>query len=269
MKSLPNDGPGRARELGSDYRAIILAAGSGRRLLPYTIETPKCLVDIDGTTILEQQLSLLEAAGIEDIVIVTGFEEEQTRASASDSCSFVNNPRFSETNSAYSLWLAREFIEGPCLVLNSDVLFGWIVLEQLLLHPFPDVIAYDSGSHLEHEETKVRVGVHGRLGYIGKEIHPRYAQGEHLGLIRLSNSGSKTLARNLDDAVVGAGRANDWVPDILHGCLADRPVFGVDVVGDPWIEVDMESDLLRARSEVYPRILCDAGGINSRASLTR
>lgn len=235
-------------------RAIILAAGQGLRLLPHTRQTPKCLLDLGGRTVLQNQLEVLRSAGIEEAVVVVGYHAEAVRRSVTGPARFVENPDYASTNSIYSLWLARRFLDRPCLVMNGDVVFGSDVLQKLLDCPLPDVVVYDSQSGQDPEETKVRLAWHGRLVNIGKSIPASASQGEYLGLLRLSQGGARQLAQVLE-RMVGHGRVvSDWVPAAVRRMLHTRPVFAADVAGRPWIEIDFREDLERARNEVYPRL---------------
>ena len=93
-------------------KAIILAAGRGTRLGALTEERPKCLLDIGGTCLLAEQLRRLEAAGIDDVIVVAGHRAERVAAFLRGRCRMIVNPRYAETNAIYSLWLARELAAG-------------------------------------------------------------------------------------------------------------------------------------------------------------
>ncbi len=92
-------------------KAVILAAGVSRRLLPYTKDTPKCLLNLGDKTIMDYQLSALDQEGVRDIVMVVGYRRDQIMEAARQrfprmNYTFVTNHRYEETNTAYSLWLA-------------------------------------------------------------------------------------------------------------------------------------------------------------------
>src|SRR5678810_1351144 len=112
-------------------KAIILAAGKGTRLNGHDLK-PKCLFEVGGQTLLARQVEALREAGIDEIVIVLGFEAERIRRLYEHTASFVINERFGETSSLYSLWLAREHLLDGFVVLNCDVLFHPQLLARLL-----------------------------------------------------------------------------------------------------------------------------------------
>ncbi|MFY9905438.1 MAG: NTP transferase domain-containing protein, partial [Terriglobales bacterium] len=112
-------------------KAVILAAGQGTRIRSVHGEHPKCLIEVDNTTILDHQLEALSMAGIDDVAIVVGYEKEQIiehvksrKPSVTQRVSFFENPAFAITNNIYSLWLALDWLRGESfIVLNADVVF--------------------------------------------------------------------------------------------------------------------------------------------------
>ena len=112
-------------------KAVILAAGQGTRIRSVHGEHPKCLIEVDESTILDHQLEALSIAGINDVAIVVGYEKEQIiahirnkRLSYDQRIHFIENPAFAITNNIYSLWLATDWLHGDSfIVLNADVVF--------------------------------------------------------------------------------------------------------------------------------------------------
>src|SRR6476619_1703843 len=113
-------------------RGIILAAGKGSRLNGTAGDRPKCLVEIGGVTLVERQIRALELAGVDDITVVVGCQAEWVRARCGNRVTYVENTRYAETNSLYSLWLARALLYEGFVVLNCDVLFHPVLLDDLL-----------------------------------------------------------------------------------------------------------------------------------------
>ena len=123
--------------------AVVLAAGKGTRLGSMTWDRPKCLVRVGGTPIIERLLGILEGYGIDRLVLVTGYKAGMIHDALGEtfgaiSIEYVLNPLFATTNTMYSLWLAREQVDEPLLVIESDVIFDGDLLGPLLQ---PDRIA--------------------------------------------------------------------------------------------------------------------------------
>ena len=115
-------------------KAIILAAGHGSRLLPLTLSTPKCLVEVGGRAILDHQLDAVAAAGFDGAVIVGGYRIDQVAAHlggrrGDPPTELVFNPFWSIANSIGSVWAARAHLEAPFALMNGDTLFDTAILQ--------------------------------------------------------------------------------------------------------------------------------------------
>jgi choline kinase len=233
-------------------KAIILAAGSSKRLGKLTEHTPKCLLSLGDKTILQHQLENLRDSGLNDIVLVTGFCEDLIKAACGSACRYISNPVFATTNSIYSLWLAREEAQDGFVVLNSDVVFHPHVLTRLLHSPFPDALAISCHGSLGEEEMKVQVRDE-RICAISKELAPDEAQGENIGIVKFSPQGAKVLFDKIEE-LVAAGTVNAWLPLAFQKICSYHALFAVSAAGLPWIEIDFPEDLEKARTEIYPQI---------------
>src|SRR5689334_15337982 len=174
-------------------KAIILAAGKGTRLDGAAVK-PKCLVEVGGLTLLQRQIESLRAVNIDDIVIVIGFGADIIRAECGDAVSFVENNRFAETSSLYSLWLAREHLTDGFVVLNSDVLFHPQLLADLIESAHEDALLLSDTdpNPLGDEEMKVKLRER-MVVDISKTMDPNEADGENVGIVKFGASGARTL----------------------------------------------------------------------------
>src|SRR5688572_11293137 len=161
-------------------KGIILAAGRGARLNGGNGDMPKCLMTLGGETILSRNIRILRAAGLDDVVVVVGCAAGTVRRSCSD-VTFVENTRFAQTNSLYSLWLARHLLTEGFVVMNCDVLIHPQLLVDLLSARHEDalLLSYrDDDTSYGDEEMKVRVR-RGRVTDISKTMDPQEADGEN------------------------------------------------------------------------------------------
>ena len=126
-------------------KAVILAAGLGSRLRPFTNKVPKAMVKYRGQEIIAHQIDILKKVGIKNIIIVTGYKSEileKYLSSKYDNILFFKNLNFNFTNSAYSFnCIDRNIISGPYIHLNCDILFSERLLKELIAHPEKNVIA--------------------------------------------------------------------------------------------------------------------------------
>jgi choline kinase len=243
---------------------LILAAGKGARLNGTAVDRPKCLVEIGGVSLLRRQIDALRVVGVRDVVVVVGCQPENVRREAGRGVEFVENARFAETNSLYSLWLARERLASGFVVLNCDVFFHPRLLDDLLTSRYEDALLVaprDDSSPYGAEEMKVVVRG-GRVTAIAKTLDPRDADGENLGIARFGRDGAAALVRIMD-GVVGEGRLREWAPYAFERFAQTRPLYAIGTRGLPWIEIDFPEDYRRAVDDVLPLIgssLALAGG---------
>jgi choline kinase len=136
-------------------KAVILAAGQGIRLRPLTSHLPKCLVQINGKSILQYQLEALDSVGIRNCVVVVGFMAQQVQEYfgskfANIDLTYVLNECFKETNNLYSLWLAKQHLRNNTILIEGDILFDRLLLEDIGRSQHPNVAVVDKfRSHMD------------------------------------------------------------------------------------------------------------------------
>ncbi|GID29030.1 sugar phosphate nucleotidyltransferase [Paractinoplanes brasiliensis] len=234
---------------------LILAAGAGRRLRPYTDTLPKALVPVDGeTTIMDISLRNLAAAGLTDVTIVVGYRAEavEQRQAAFESkygvkISLVHNDKAEEWNNAYSLWLARDHFAQGVLMVNGDTVHPISVEETLLAQRGPSILlAIDDVKKLADEEMKTTFGDDGRLTRITKLMDPSDAFGEYIGANIIEGS----IAGELADALKATWERdpNLYYEDGFQEFANRGGEVRAATIGEvDWVEVDNHDDLAKAR----------------------
>ena len=231
----------------SPNRAIILAAGQGKRLLPLTEARPKCLIELSGKSLLAWQLERLQAAGVEEAVIVTGFradavETEIARLGLTMAVRTAFNPFYTVSDNTASCWIVRAEFDRDVLVLNGDTLFGPGVAERLLAAPEADIIVtIDRKSSYDADDMKVLTEA-GRLRAIGKTIEAYDA--ESIGFLRFSRAGAAKFAAGVEAVLARPEGLRRWYLSVIDE-LAHK---GVDIrvcaiEGLEWGEMDFPADV--------------------------
>ncbi|HEY7170303.1 MAG TPA: phosphocholine cytidylyltransferase family protein [Vicinamibacterales bacterium] len=237
-------------------KGIILAAGKGARLNGTAGNRPKCLLRVGGLTLVERQIETLRELGIDDLAVVVGCQADLVRQICGRGVEFVENPRFAETNSLYSLWLARPLLTDGFVVMNCDVLFHPQLLDDLLTARHEDalLVSYqeDDARPFGDEEMKVKVR-RGRVVDISKAMAAADADGENLGVVKFGAAGAELLASILE-ARVAAGALRDWAPRAFAEFATRRPLHAIGTRGFPWTEIDFPEDYQRAVNEILPAI---------------
>jgi L-glutamine-phosphate cytidylyltransferase len=242
-------------------KGIILAAGRGARLTGGNNDMPKCLVSLGGETLLSRNIRLLRGAGIHDVVVVVGCAADTVRRTCAG-VEFVENARFAQTNSLYSLWLARPLLGDGFVVMNCDVLAHPQLLTDLLTARHEDALLLDyrgAGTTYGDEEMKVRVRC-GRVVDISKTMDPAEADGENLGIVKFGAEGARVLIEEMD-ALVAGGDHKAWVPRAFKAFAARRPLHAIGTRGYPWTEIDFPEDYRRAVEVVLPKIERDLSAL--------
>ena len=237
-------------------RGIILAAGKGSRLNGTAGESPKCLVKAGGVTLIDRQIRALERAGVDDIVAVVGCQAERVRTSCGNGITYVENEKYAQTNSMYSLWMARALLYEGFVVLNCDVLFHPALLDDLLTsrHENALLLAYREADQppFGDEEMKVKVRC-GRVVEMSKQLDAEEADGENLGIVKFGPEGAAALV-DIMDRLIAAGGLRDWAPRAFSEFARTWPLHAIGTRGFPWIEIDFPEDYHRAAAEVLPLI---------------
>jgi L-glutamine-phosphate cytidylyltransferase len=228
--------------------ALILAAGRGTRLGQ---GCPKCLVEVDGRSLIDRQIDALRDVGVDRIAVVVGYRAAAVVAGLPGDVHVVENHRYATTNSLYSFMLARPASATDVLVFNGDVLAHPAVVHALA-SGMGSAIAYDSSSGDEDEQMKLEIR-DGALVAMSKALPPERSCGENLGLLRLSPAAARATF-DAAERLVAAGRHGDWLASAINVAATEHVMRCLDVSGLPWVEIDFPEDLARAHTTILPAI---------------
>ena len=229
-------------------KAIILAAGRGSRLHDMTANRPKGLVELGGHALLRWQIAALEAAGIADITIVTGYRREDIEALGYPT---RYNDDWKTTNMVASFFCAGDLIDSPTIVSYSDIVYGPGVVNALLEEDVSLAVAYDKdwlklwqarfADPLSDAES-LKLGPDGNITDIGRSVNDlTEIEGQYLGLLRFT---PESFHRVQEALGAKSELASQLDMTSLLSALIDKgqPIFGVATSGG-WCEIDTPSDL--------------------------
>ncbi len=234
-------------------KAIILAAGAGRRL---GATGPKSMIDIGGQSIIHRQLSAFRAVGVDAFVIVTGYEQDQLKAHLADQTgrfTYIENPRYGETNTVYSLYLAREHITDTFYYANADVLFDHRLTTRLEKSRCASALAVQAKPCGE-EEVKVIVRDH-HIVRIGKKLDPAVCLGEFVGVARFGRELAPAFVEALRITVEDEVNVTDYFERAVDRLCDAWELTAININDLPCIEIDFPEDLEKARQQVAPRLI--------------
>lgn len=233
-------------------KVIILAAGQGRRLLPWTHHRPKCLLPFAGRSLLAWQLRTLATTPVDEVVVVTGFGAAQVETELARECprglfvSTTYNPFFGVADNIASCWAARDHLTGEAIIVNGDTLFDPRILTRLHQGArMPVTVATDVKSGYDADDVKVHIR-DGKVARIGKTLPTGIIDAEAVGMILLRGVGGPTFVAAVDALMQqphGVSRRYVAAVDDLaaRGLVAPLCIAGLD-----WTEVDYPGDLGRA-----------------------
>ena len=237
-------------------KAVILAAGLGRRLHVLTRHRPKCLIEIGGKPLLYRYFDSLLPLGVTRICVVVGYKQESIREAVASypftmDVTFLVNEDF-ERGSIGSLWTARGALDDDVVIMDADVLFHPAVLARLVASSHPNALLMDETVAQETEECMVVVR-QGRVVALSKHVPDEYdLVGEGVGFLRVEHAAVPRLLQSVERRV-DQGRLDMEYEDALEDFFREIPV-GVEKIGGlPWIEIDFPEDLERAEQDILPR----------------
>lgn len=238
--------------------AVIVAAGLGSRLKDRTKQRPKGFLEVEGVALVERSIERLRRAGIERLVIGTGYLAEHYDALAERyrgtfEIETIRSDRFETTGSMYTLYNLRARVDEPFLLLESDLLYEQRALTMLIEDPRPDVILA-SGFTGSRDEVWLQIGQGSQLLNLGKdraqlgEVH-----GELVGINKLSRDGYRAVC-DVMAAELERTPKLDYEGAMLRVARAGRAMAVLRVDDLAWCEIDDEGHLERALRDVLPRI---------------
>ena len=242
-------------------RAIIIAAGMGRRLEHHTQERPKCLVQVQGRSILSYQLEALQAEGVQQLHVVRGYLAERLIVPGA---TYHHNAQFRDNNILHSLFCAREAIVGPLLTTYSDIVYTPQVAQAAASSALDIGLVVDTrwqeayqgrADHPVEQAELVEVDDDMHVTRVGKAVGPERAFGEFIGLARYSEAGARAMVQAWDE--VRASTRDDepfhhaltfkkaYLTDLFHELIARGVRLGVIPIQGQWREIDTVEDLAR------------------------
>jgi choline kinase len=235
-------------------KAIILSAGQGSRLGQLTTDRPKCLIDFGGRTLLDRQLDTLEANGVHEAVVVTGFhddlvEAELAKRSGGPEVTTVFNPFYKVADNTGSLYMARGHLSGDCLVWNGDTLVSNALMAKVVANQQAGIcVTIDRKDRYDDDDMKV-VEAGGRLRQIGKRISEG-VNAESIGLLAFRSGGAEQFATAIESAMRSPEGTTIWYLRVINAIAQGADVWTLDISGEEWGEVDFPEDVEGARALV-------------------
>lgn len=227
---------------------IILAAGVGSRLYPYTKNSPKCLINVTTEeTIIERAVRLINKYDSSaHITVVSGFQSFKIKELLGNKCDYIENPFYRVTNSIASLWFAKKILEKRTntVILNADIVFSNDFAKEICSIPKESCIYYDSSINSDGDYNVQQLD--GYMLVMGKELD-KY-NGEYVGITKYTPNGCAILLDEINkmvyDDLYDQWYENALVQLSLNGEFAFKVIDAADF---EWSEIDSIENLLKIR----------------------
>jgi len=247
-------------------KAIIIAAGSGKRISNQVKDTPKSLVKVNGKSIIEYQLSVLKQAGINDIFIITGPNSEKFHLK---NVEYVKDQNYEKHDILGSLMEAKKYFTNDVIVLYSDIIFDLKIINQILNSKKDITIAVDMNwekmyegrtDHPKSEAENVQLDNTKKIIKIQKNIQNHGNDiGEFLGIMKFSDNGSKLFIKRYDELIkthfgifhqapsISKAYVTDMIQELIDSKINVKPIL----ISGKWCEIDTMQDLINAE-KIFP-----------------
>ena len=236
-------------------KALILSAGQGKRLLPLTEDRPKCILPVQGQTMIEWQVDELAKCGIDQVRVVLGYGAEKVEAVlhrryGTDRVKTLYNAAYAVSDNLVSCWTVHEEMDSDFVLLNGDTLFEAAVLQRLLetaSHPVTVAVSHKR----EYDDDDMKVELDGRrLVKIGKDLLPDQVDAESIGMILFRGQGPMRFRDALEKVLSDPSSQRKWYLSVIDEMAQSMPVQTCSMTGLQWCEVDYPADLKLAEEVV-------------------
>jgi choline kinase len=235
--------------------ALLLAAGMGCRLFPLTKNSPKCLTLVNEKSILERLVNNLKKQGFKRLVIVTGYKKECIMdflgsKSGDLTIEYIHSPLYRSTNNIYSLWMARNMMNEPFVLFESDLVLNTSLLDEMV---FPDKMAV-AQMHPWLNGTTVSVNEMNQVTQFQKGTTDAYSDIRYktVNIYSFSLSSWRAIINKLNQ-YISEGRVNCYYEIVFSEMIDDKSLTFESVSFDhkPWYEIDTIHDLAEAE-KLFP-----------------
>ena len=241
-------------------KAIILAAGEGKRLRPLTNNTPKCLVNLFGKSLLQWQIETFRSCQIDDISVVTGYRSELINLPR---LKIFQNKKFETTNMVESLFCASEELSGQTIVSYGDIIFEKKVLDKLIQSKADFSVIVDKNwkryweirfDNPLNDAESLKIDTDDNITSIGKKTQKiDEIEGQYIGLMKFQNAGlekiKKFYEKTKSQSTNNSNPLNplvsfqqSFMTDFLQGLINDGCKLKAVEIENGWLELDTIND---------------------------
>jgi choline kinase len=222
---------------------LILAAGAGTRMENST--TPKCLLNLDGLSIIEYQLQCFKEFGINDIVMVVGFNSDMIKERVGTNVKYVSNLNYKTTNNLYSMWEAHRSINDDFICIYSDLLFHKEILKNCIDSQSDVCLMVEKKMREETMRVKIQDD---RIIQVNKLIPFDNADGNFIGMAKFRKAEKKFLFAEINELIQIGNQQSYYTSAIEKMISKGRLINYAYTAGYPWVDIDTIGELSDAKT---------------------
>ena len=222
--------------------ALILAAGRGTRM--GQIDIPKCLLDIGGTSIINNQIKNFKNAGINRIFIVTGYNSELIHSHLNGDFIFLHNSDYANTNNLHSVWAAKDSLDDDFICVYGYLLFHKEILENCIQNDNDICLVIEKNVRSETMKVKIENNL---IVEVNKSISQDLADGNFIGMAKFKKSMIPVLFGEIS-LLVDNGNLKSYYTSAIESLIKkDEKINFVETNNFPWMDIDEEQELAEAK----------------------
>ena len=228
--------------MNSSLSIVVMAAGMGTRI--DIKDTPKCLLKIRNTSIIEYQINCLKQIGCDKILVVTGYNSNKIKEVLGNSVEYIFNKNFENSNNLYSLWEARDFIEDEFICIYSDLLFHKKILEKCSASSKEVTLAVER--NVRNETMRVKIE-NNKIIQVNKNIDSKDTDGNFIGMAKFSKNAKNELFQIIKELIEKGNQEAYYTLAIENLIKRGKTVDFIETTGLPWMDIDTKEEIDQAR----------------------
>ena len=243
-------------------QAIILVAGRSTRIRSIVKSNPKCLMKFGEQALVDIQVSSLLRLGIRNIIFVVGYRANKiinhlNSKYPKNKFIFLFNKKWRKTNVMGSLYIAKEYLPNAGLILHGDILFSSTMLDRLLKKSCIGARLVIQKRKCGWEEMKYVSNTAGkRIILLTKDVNPKLAEGEFMGIVNISKLFGKKFKNILETTPFNEFKDKFYEWGLLQVTYSTNlPLQSFDATHYPIIEIDFPKDYFYAKDKIFPKVI--------------
>ena len=233
------------------YKAVVLTAGVGSRINEITKTIPKSMIKINKKYIFEYILENLQRAKIKEVIFVVGYKANILKPKLKKKCDelginlkIVVSKKYKTTNTMYSLWLAKKYLNSEFIFLHGDLIFSYSMFYKFIRFSYKNSILVDERKPNDWDDAMKIISNNDLLKYMSKSISLNEMDGVAIGMYKFNKLGSRILFKIIGK-LVKAGSTKNWVSEALN-IMSKKIKINIQKSKYVWADVDNLVDLKSA-----------------------